>query len=129
MDIYLPGLLTVSESNTREHWTKAHARHKKQKEIVLLQMLAQSVPKKLPVAITFVRLGPRCLDDDNLASAFKYIRDTVADYLIPGLAPGRADNDPRITWHYEQEKSSIKGIKIRFYWPVAAELPLSLKAA
>ena len=58
----------------------------------------------LPVTVTIVRIAPRALDDDNLAYAAKAIRDGVADGL------GVRDNDPRVSWRYEQRKPA-KGCK------------------
>ena len=110
-------MVTVSESNKREHWHKAAKRHKIQKQTVLFELMAYRIPKSLPVEITMTRLSPRQLDDDNLTAAFKYIRDAIAEYFIPGLAVGRADNDPGFTWKYTQEKSTAKGIGLEFLYP------------
>lgn len=109
MIIEFLNLPVPSGANLREHWSIAHRRHKNQKGRVLMALIADRVSKELPVKITFTRLSPRKLDSDNLQFAFKYIRDAVADYFIPGLLPGRADDDSRITWHYTQEKSTHKG--------------------
>ena len=57
----------------------------------------------LPCRICLTRIGLRPLDFDNLVYSFKYIRDEVADLIIPGLARGRADGDKRIEWDYKQE--------------------------
>lgn len=48
--------------------------------------------------ITMTRVSPGVLDDDNLRSAMKAIRDGVADAL------GIDDRDPRVTWAYNQER-------------------------
>lgn len=50
------------------------------------------------VTITLTRMGPRELDDDNLAYAFKSIRDEVANWL------GVDDADKRLSWRYAQVK-------------------------
>lgn len=71
----------------------------------------------MPCHIQLTRLSPRMLDSDNLQGALKYIRDSVADYLIPGLQPGRADGDTRLSWSYSQEKAKTKGIRISFFDP------------
>lgn len=65
-----------------------------------------------PVKITLTRQAPRSLDDDNLCSAFKWARDCIADLIVPGLAPGRADNTKGLTFSYDQEKSKANGFKI-----------------
>jgi hypothetical protein len=72
-----------------------------------------------------IRLSSRELDDDNLASAFKWIRDELSECLIPEARKtyinargrvqeikGRADSDKRIKWLYGQEKAAFKGIRI-----------------
>ncbi|WP_230682079.1 hypothetical protein, partial [Streptococcus pneumoniae] len=48
------------------------------------------------VVVRITRVGPRRLDDDNLARAAKALRDGVADWL------GCDDGDPRVSWHYAQ---------------------------
>lgn len=52
----------------------------------------------LPARILLVRLSAGTLDDDNLRPALKSVRDGIADRL------GIADNDPRVTWDYAQER-------------------------
>jgi hypothetical protein len=65
-----------------------------------------------PAPGTVVRLtritGPRgkTLDDDNLRGCLKAMRDGVADWL------GVQDNDPRITWRYDQRKADAWGVEI-----------------
>jgi hypothetical protein len=44
--------------------------------------------------------------------SMKWIEDAVCDLLVPGLAPGRADGDKRITTQYKQEKGQNFGIRI-----------------
>lgn len=72
-----------------------------------LGMLAVSSNREaipvLPVVVTLARIAPRALDDDNLAFAFKAIRDGVADGL------GVRDNDPRVSWRYTQAKPARGG--------------------
>lgn len=93
-----------SESNLREHWTARRRRHSIQK-LALITRIRQKKPDiTFPCTITFTRISPRALDDDNLPTAFKAIRDALADYIFPGLPPGRADGDKRLSWQYKQEK-------------------------
>jgi len=49
-----------------------------------------------PVTVTLTRVGPRRLDDDNLAAAFKFMRDTIAAFL------GLDDGSPLYIWRYAQ---------------------------
>lgn len=65
-----------------------------------LAVAANGPVPALPVTVTLVRVGPRALDDDNLAYAFKAIRDGVADAL------GVKDHDARVTWAYAQERGA-----------------------
>lgn len=63
----------------------------------------------LPVIVTLIRLSAGTLDSDNLQGAMKHVRDGVAD------AFGVADNDPRIAWRYDQErtKRGVYGVRIQ----------------
>lgn len=97
-----------SEANLREHWTKAHKRHTAQKWHVHAALVPFSSQVELPCSIELKRISPRSLDDDNLATAFKYVRDTIAAILLNDFRPGRADNDPRITWQYTQQRGAPK---------------------
>ena len=48
--------------------------------------------KPRPVArITLIACRNRELDDDNLTASLKFLRDAVADSLLPGMHAGRAD--------------------------------------
>ena len=97
----------------QQHWTKKHARKKEmQREIRYIWKASPIRLVMLPIAITLTRMAPRTLDFDNLVAAFKWARDTVADLLIPGLAPGRADDSDQIEFIYKQEKSTKYGIRI-----------------
>lgn len=107
---------TVSEANSREHWHKAALRHCSQKKLVQAYFWKERPKITLPCAITLVRIGKRKLDSDNLPVSMKYIRDAIADCLIPGLPPGRADGDMRLSWQYDQKKAygNAVGIEITF---------------
>ena len=82
-------------------------RKKKQKKILSLFLRNSHITP--PCRVTLTRIAPRDLDEhDNLPAAFKTIIDAIADRLVPGLAPGRADGDKRITWEFAQRKGSPK---------------------
>lgn len=86
-----------SVANLREHWAKRARRAKAHREAAI------AVPKHdLPCVVTLTRIAPRMLDDDNLRSGFKNLRDGVADRL------GVKDNDPRVTWRYAQRSEKPK---------------------
>ena len=111
--IFIP-IKTVSEANLKEHWRVSHKRHSQQKNVIHFELIVRYIPRQLPVVVTLTRVSPRALDDDNLLYALKYIRDAVAEHFVPGLPPGRADNDPRITWKYAQDKQKDAGVRLDF---------------
>lgn len=121
-EIFIP-IKTVSESNSSEHWTKKHKRHKCQKNAVHLY-ITQNVCKSVlhhgfPIYIELTRISPRSLDiGDNLPCSLKPIRDYIANRLKPGLQIGRADDCTKeFIWIYKQKKGEPKqyGVKIGFY--------------
>jgi len=97
-----------SEGNLHEHWRKKHARDKETQAMLAIWFKNARLPEYLPCTVKFTRIAPRKIDDDNLVFSLKFCRDCVADYLIPGLARGQADSDPRIKWEYAQEKGKPK---------------------
>ena len=106
INIKLP-IKIISEANNTDHWTK---KHKRKKDIAKkLRTYLPSFGKcHLPCKVTLTRISPRRLDSDNLIISFKFIRDYLSNLLIPGLAPGRADDDHRIEWCYEQVRGESK---------------------
>ncbi len=96
-----------------EHWTEKRKRHNRNKFILGRCLKFWCGLVLLPIHITITRIAPRKLDDDNLPQATKHLRDCIADYFIPGLAPGRADGDSRLTWSYEQEKGKPNEYAVR----------------
>lgn len=111
LELFIP-VKTVSELNVREHWSVKSARVKRQKINVWAEWYKARPVIEFPCEVTLIRQSMRFLDDDNLQGSLKAIRDQVADCLIPGLAPGRADGDPKIKWHYSQEKGKPQGVKV-----------------
>jgi hypothetical protein len=105
--------LLKSEGNIAQHWTKKSKRHKQQQFLTKLYFAQYHHLVKLPVSIRMVRISPRTLDFDNLVYSLKWVRDALADSLISGLAPGRADGDDRIKWNYGQEKGKPKEYALR----------------
>lgn len=106
---------TVSEMNRQEHWSKRAKRFKKQKKRIALAFLEEPLKLKLPVHIRIIRYSSQTMDADNVNAALKGVRDAMADQILPGFLPGRADSDPRITWEYEQEKGKNGFLRIQFY--------------
>ena len=102
----------ASEANNNDHWRVKSKRHKIQKAIVRSYMRTLRIPP-LPATVTMTRYAPRPYDDDNIRSAFKYVRDSVSEHILEEVdgkkyQAGRADNDPRLTWAYVQEKTTME---------------------
>lgn len=87
---------TASTANLREHPMAKYRRTKAQKKYSALILPAW---KLKPLAIVrMTRFGQRRLDDDNLRSALKSVRDGLAKKL-------RIDDaTPLVRWEYEQEQ-------------------------
>jgi hypothetical protein len=94
--------------------TKKEHRHKTQKKWITIAFHQDKPIITLPCYVKLTRVAPRHLDGDNLQVAMKWLRDSIADHIIPGLAVGRADGDERIIWQYDQEKGLTRqyGVKI-----------------
>ncbi len=118
-------LKTVSEANSSEHWSVSSKRHRQQQFFVRALFHGSNDPIPLPCTITLTRLNSRGLDDDNLVSAFKHLRDEIALCIFPEKRKccllkngntrrikGVGDSDPRLHWEYAQEKSKTMGIRI-----------------
>lgn len=89
----------VSEANRRDHWgAKMKRRQAQQWELEIEWRDANGHrPFQLPCRVRFVRTGPKLLDDDNLRSSLKSVRDQVAKLLGTHDAP-----DAPVTWLYDQ---------------------------
>ncbi len=100
--------------NARVHWTARAKRSKTERAIVGAALRHHPfTAEETPSTCTLVRVAPRALDDDNLAGAFKSIRDEVASFFD-------VDDGPKgpIAWHYAQRKGEPKqyGIEIKLEW-------------
>lgn len=98
-------LRIVSVANLREHWRTRANRARLHRSTAQAVLRSHPVPA-MPVTVTLTRVSPRALDDDNLAHAFKAVRDGVADWL------GLPDNNPAIRWQYAQRKGKPAGAEI-----------------
>lgn len=98
--IRLPSL-----ANSRLDWRRLARMKREQKALTKVFFNRIEVPP-LPLLVTITRLGPRRLDDDNLASACKYVRDAIADVV------GMDDGSDLYTWRYEQKISKVYGVDV-----------------
>lgn len=103
-------IFTASEANISEHWAKRKKRKDLQKRWIKEIWDYKQPNITLPCIIKLTRIAKRELDSDNLQTAFKTLRDSIASKIIPGKKIGHADNDKRLKWEYEQikGKSSVK---------------------
>lgn len=87
----------VSEANKKDHRQVAATRTRKLRADLRLFLNTKRLPP-LPVTVRLTRWSPdpQTLDDDNLARAFKAVRDEVARKLDVN------DADPRVLWRYAQ---------------------------
>jgi hypothetical protein len=99
-------LRTVSAANEHEQWRARHRRIKAEREAIAW-LLKSKRPPPLPVVVTMTRVGPtNGLDDDNLPSAFKGIRDEIARWL------GVDDRSPQVRWVPAQRREPKWGVVI-----------------
>jgi hypothetical protein len=98
LPLYLRG-----SQNAREHWRARHNRVSAERTVARATTLREAyvtltpeVCSKCRYVITITRHGSRRMDDDNLASCCKAVRDGIADAL------GIDDGDPRTEWRYAQ---------------------------
>ena len=107
--IEMPTVKVISEMNTREHWRKRKIRFDNQKiEVNYFWRHALKGQKiTLPCSVRLTRIGPKELDTDNLAGAFKAVRDQVAKEI------GIDDGSKQINFQYAQEAIGKRQYAIR----------------
>jgi hypothetical protein len=99
MMVEIPGLRVTSPGNgSFGSWQATAKRRKDQRTIVKWALAYHKRPEGPPWRVVMTRQGRRQLDDDNLAGAFKSVRDEVAVWLGCGDSP----RDP-VVWEYHQE--------------------------
>ncbi len=89
---------------SHQHWRRLSKITNAQKEEVYVA-LHRAVLPPMPLLVTITRIGKRRLDDDNLASACKYVRDQIAAEV------GVDDGSDQYTWKYEQRTGEY-GVEI-----------------
>lgn len=106
--------LKLTSLNAREHWAKKARRVKRER--LATQWAAQAVRRRLhalaasapQLLVTLERNAPRLLDSDNLAGAFKAVRDEVAALL------GRDDSPTAgVEWRYAQAQGPQSFVAVR----------------
>jgi hypothetical protein len=94
MRVSIP-LRLPSLANCRMHWRRLARLKQTQRAATRAALQGLTLPD-LPLRVTITRVGPRRLDDDNLASAAKYVRDAIAE------AVGVDDGSALYEWRYAQ---------------------------
>ncbi len=97
----------TSTLNSRLHWIVRWRKSKAEKAATTMAFLARRGNrlrwKELgkPLQVKLIRVGPREMDDDNLAGSLKGVRDAIA------LCLGYDDGDRKnIVWSYEQSRGA-----------------------
>lgn len=103
--IRLPSL-----ANIRLHWRRMATLKKGQRAatkscMVACRLVGAEIPP-LPLLVTLTRIGPRRLDDDNLAISCKYVRDEIAAVV------GVDDGSDQYTWRYEQKINKQYSVEV-----------------
>lgn len=105
---------TAAWANARGHWRAQSGRKKSEREAAFAIWSMLSRPRRelldaKNTTLLFVRYSPRVLDDDNLPTAFKYIRDELVRLM------GYVDDSHRcgLTFAYDQVKRKNYGVKVQ----------------
>jgi hypothetical protein len=113
VDLWIP-VQTKSALNQRIHWAKRAKQTHSERELVRLiwrstesRAVRAAVTGAEVVSVSFVRVGPRLLDSDNLHGALKAVRDQVAAELGVSDAPGTG-----IEWRYGQMRGKAPGVAV-----------------
>jgi hypothetical protein len=103
----------ISEANERDSYMARYRRKKAQQEETHVEWLraARGVEIPLPCVVRLIRIGPRALDSDNLASGFKACRDQIAREI------GVDDGSDQIRFEYAQVAigRQMYGVKVEVY--------------
>ena len=108
VELTLP-CVVLSEANQRCHWAVRKKRFDLQRTTLLAVCAEAPLPgfHHLPVRVTFTHVGRR-MDSDNLAGAFKALRDELAETVF-----GVDDGDDGVEWRYEQRPGGTPGVVVR----------------
>ena len=97
-----------SPNQAANHWGKRHTMNIRNRNLLAKLWLTIQPKPQLPCIVVIKRLfcsKQKQYDFVNFVAACKGIQDIIADLLIPGLKPGRADSSPDIIWDFQQERS------------------------
>ena len=101
VDIKIP--MRLKSVNIQECWQKRHARSKNERFYVNMTLKPRASCISLPVEVLIVRYASKKMDSDNFIAACKYLKDEIANILVPTNRSGSTDEDSRISWKYMQK--------------------------
>lgn len=115
--VTVPGVAVVSEANRRDHWAVKRKRARLQQEATFLALAGlgkdarDTLRAAKKVRVTFVRIGGKKLDSDNLVGAFKAIRDALAKFLRVD------DGSNKLEWEWPVQEGGQRGFRIELRIP------------
>ncbi len=119
----------VISPNQYEHWTHRAKRNKLIRRWIWAMWTKDKPKIDLPCTVKLTRIATRFLDSqDNLRFSLKGTLDVICDFILPGLPPGQADSDTRLSFEYDQRKPATKeqpAIEITIYQNHTAEAQAS----
>lgn len=116
VEVTLPLRLGSPQNGSHGHWATHAAARKKERLTASWRCYGPLTECRLSLlegevsrlTVVIARIAPRSLDDDNLRSGCKSVRDGITDAL--GL---KNDRDSRLSWEYEQQKGPPKHYAVR----------------
>jgi hypothetical protein len=116
------GVVLKSQGSGWSHnWRAQHGRSRQLRTLAMHNLASVDIGDLVRFlggpanSIRFVRLAPRSLDDDNLRTAFKPIRDQVCCWLACDNSPTARANDGKrsgYAFDYGQQQQKLYGIRI-----------------
>jgi len=105
--VWIPGLRTKAETNVGGKTKGRLARKAAIKEAMRAALPDVQLPLALPTPVVFTRYSTNRMDDDNLQTSLKVVRDCVAAWL-------NVDDGDRsaVRWVYKQRPGYRAGVKI-----------------
>lgn len=100
---------TRSEANERGFWAATNRKKKQDRALDGAIEEAGTLPAIGPWCVRFTRIAPHRLDDDNLASAFKRLRDRLCTMLQID------DRSPAVAFALTQERGPELRVRVEVW--------------
>jgi hypothetical protein len=122
--VFIVPIKTPSGPNAREIWQVKAARVKKERQATAWMLKTVKRPA-IPCSVNLTRLSAGTVDDDNLPSSLKAVRDQIAEWL--GV-DDRHRNIVRYVYHQRKVARGQFGVEVSFGPPVSgAQLSLGVE--